>query len=112
MDVVPCCPRSDHRIAEATSVTKPVPDYLRLYRERSEAPTPVGVDQVTGLSEFFHAFEQATGWSLQYVAGRSSESGAELDWSAPVNPGVGIAPGLLSLGLPVCDDDAIEWEPV
>ncbi len=49
------------------------------------------------LPEVLRAFQQTTGWSLRYVAGPVPSQLNDLRWSAPVDPGVGTAPGHLRL---------------
>jgi serine phosphatase RsbU (regulator of sigma subunit) len=78
-------------------VSNPVPQYLRLYRERADVQPTLGANDIAGLGEFCRAFEHATGWSLAYQPCALPRSETDLLWSAPVNPGVGTTPGHLRI---------------
>jgi len=81
----------------ADPVTKPIPDYLRLYTERSWGfPKDTAPSVAENLCQ---AFERATGWSLAVPRADTLYQSPELPWSAPVNPGVGATPGQVGLGL-------------
>ncbi len=71
-------------------------NYLRIYQEEPPQPAP-SEDRVGSLPEVLRAFQRATGWSLQYVARPQNNASKDLTWSAPVNPGVGVTPGLFRL---------------
>lgn len=74
-------------------------NYLKIYREEPPKAAP-SEDRVGSLPEVLRAFKRATGWSLQYVARPSQSVSNDLLWSAPVNPGVGVTPGLFRLDPP------------
>lgn len=79
---------------------KPIPDYLRLHSAEDPPSTAISAGSAkTLLGEFCGAFEDATGWPLRFEAGEPTSQDAGLLWSAPVNPGVGTAPGHLRLAL-------------
>jgi phosphoserine phosphatase RsbU/P len=78
-------------------VTKPTPDYLRLVDPTVEQPL-LGVNDTTLLLRTCEAFEQVTGWPLQYSAGADAVQNPNLVWSAPVDPGVGASLGLIRPG--------------
>lgn len=78
------------------SVTRPTPDHLKIFTENAPEPPRPAVDAVESLAATLKAFEQATGWALHYAAGPAPQT-SDLPWSAPVNPGVGITPGHLTL---------------
>ncbi|HEX4130592.1 MAG TPA: SpoIIE family protein phosphatase [Pirellulales bacterium] len=77
-------------------MTHPVPEYLRLYRERPDVATTDALD-LSGLDGFFESFEAATGWRLRFVAVPEPKSETDVLWCAPVNPGAGISPGHLRI---------------
>ena len=70
-------------------MTKPIPPYLKLLSgEACETPPPRDYAGVEGLST---AFAEATGWTL---AVSELQNHRQFDpWTAPVHPGVGVAPG-------------------
>jgi len=70
---------------------------LRLYTERPPEVDAPKVDALDSLGEVLSGFRRATGWSLQYVEGPPTNRPNGPAWSAPVNPGVGVAPGHLRL---------------
>lgn len=79
-------------------MAKSTPSYLRLYNERDPAAAPpAGAFQ--GLNRLCRAFENVTGWPLQYADGEARGDETDLWWSAPVDPGVGTAPGHLRIEL-------------
>jgi len=78
-------------------VTKPTPDYLRL-ADLAVDSLPLGSDDHALLIRTCEAFEQATGWRLQYEPGPDKVQNPNLVWSAPVDPGVGASLGLIRTG--------------
>ena len=72
-------------------------NYLKIYREEPPQPERPDVEALGSLPGVFHAFEQLTGWSLQYGPGVEPSHRTDLTWSAPVNPGGGVSPGHLRL---------------
>ncbi|OHB66196.1 MAG: hypothetical protein A2V70_12690 [Planctomycetes bacterium RBG_13_63_9] len=71
--------------------------HLKIFPERPTEVVRPQVEAVSSLPEMLDAYRQATGWSLQYVAGPEPIRPNELTWSAPVNPGVGASLGHLRL---------------
>jgi serine phosphatase RsbU (regulator of sigma subunit) len=66
---------------------------LRLFNEQLEiGDRSVDTTSVVILN-VCQAFERATGWSLCYAEGQPPREDHDLLWSAPVDPGVGTAPG-------------------
>jgi len=80
-------------------VNRPIPSYLRLHTEDSTEIVRPEVDELASLGEVCRTFEDATGWALRYVPGREPSHDPDLMWSAPVDPGVGIAPGHFRIDL-------------
>jgi GAF domain-containing protein len=78
-------------------VTKPTPDYLRL-ADLTLDPLPLGAGDNALLGRTCEAFEQATGWKLQYEPSPEKVQNPNLVWSAPVDPGVGASLGLIRTG--------------
>jgi putative methionine-R-sulfoxide reductase with GAF domain len=78
-------------------VTKPTPDYLRL-ADLAVDPLPLGAPDDVLLVRICEAFEQATGWRLQYEPSPQKVQNPNLVWSAPVDPGVGASLGLIRTG--------------
>lgn len=77
-------------------MARSTPSYLKVYQEQhspAERPAPA----IGSLPEVLRAFRHLTGWSLQYMPEPQNADPVESRWSAPVNPGVGIPPGLLRL---------------
>ena len=70
---------------------------LKVYSEGAPAVTRPEIEGVGSLPALLGAFSQATGWRLSYCPGPEPTQPADLTWSAPVNPGVGIPPGHLRL---------------
>ncbi|MEX2118534.1 MAG: SpoIIE family protein phosphatase [Pirellulales bacterium] len=82
-------------------MSRPIPDYLRLYSELNPPASPAA-EPFAGLDLLCRAFERATGWPLRYAppddaAGQRPDGHFEPMWSAPVDPGVGIPAGLLRI---------------
>lgn len=71
-------------------MTKPIPSYLRIHTE--DAPGP-SLAQHAAVDLVCRAFARATGWSLAFDPTPQATPSSDLLWSAPVNPGVGTAPG-------------------
>ena len=96
-----------------TSVPKSKSSGLKIFQEASRAAACPTIQGVGSLPEVMRAFRRATGWSLQYVAPPSCDSGStgpasqptDLTWSAPVNPGVGATLGHFRIE-PVGSDEA------
>lgn len=68
---------------EKAFVTKPLPNYPRLYREAPPEPAPRGGDHWPGLDKLCRAFERATGWPLECMPGEPPAKDVKLVWSAP-----------------------------
>ena len=79
-------------------VTKPIPDYLRVYSERS-APQATANALSPRWIELFRSFERATGWPLEFAPGPAPAFDFDSTWTAPVDPGVGVAPGHVRIDL-------------
>ena len=71
----------------------------RVFREESLHRAQPDIDQVAGWPKLLAAFREATGWSLEYHCGPKPTHPTDHAWSAPVNPGVGTAPGHVRLDL-------------
>jgi sigma-B regulation protein RsbU (phosphoserine phosphatase) len=80
-------------------VTKPIPNYLRLYTERVGGDPSTATDSRSRLDDLRRSFEQATGWALRYVPGPVPSHDFDLTCAAPVNSGVGTSPGHLRIDL-------------
>ena len=70
---------------------------LKVYSEGAPEVVRPEIEGVGSLPALLGAFSRATGWSLTYVPGPKPSQPADLTWSAPVNPGVGVPPGHLRL---------------
>lgn len=75
----------------------PIPPYLRIHPENPPAAEKPDVEAITSLENVCRAFQETTGWNLRYVDRPYNGSDFDLLWSAPVNPGVGAAPGHLRI---------------
>jgi len=78
-------------------VVKTPTDYLKVYSEQLPeiaAPQPEELDCVQTLRT---AFEDAAGWSLEYIPGPKSNRRGGPTWSTPANPGVRDTLGHLAL---------------
>ncbi len=84
-------------MCQASDVTKPTPDYLRLVDPTADQPQFVG-EQSALFVRTCEAFQQATGWTLRYAANPETLKNPNLVWSAPVDPGVGASLGLIRPG--------------
>lgn len=73
--------------------------HLKVYTEEAPEVVRPEIEDIGSLPGVLDAFRRATGWSLEYLAGPHAEAPADLKWSAPVNPGVGVPLGHLRLGL-------------
>jgi len=71
--------------------------YLKIFREEPPQPARPEIEDLGSLAEVLKAFERVTGRSLRYVPGPQPSPPADLTWSAPVNPGVGVSPGHVRL---------------
>jgi phosphoserine phosphatase RsbU/P len=78
-------------------VNKQIPSYLKLVTDTITQMPAASVEDLAGLAGVCQAFEQATGWRLEYTAEPTSNVQSNLMWSAPVNPGVGNSPGHIRL---------------
>lgn len=78
-------------------MANPIPSYLRIHPENPPAVEKPEVEALSSLENVCRAFQETTGWTLRYVNKPYNESDLELLWSAPVNPGVGAAPGHLRI---------------
>jgi len=80
------------------SVAKPrTKRNLKLYPEPSTRVAEPQTESLSSLPGVLRAFQQTTGWSLQFVGGAEPRQTGSLTWSAPVNPGAGATPGHLRL---------------
>ncbi len=80
-------------------MSRSTPKYLNLFNERSETVDQPGLTTSGAIHDLCQAFERATGWSLRFMPGHPPQNDHDLLWSAPVNPGVGTAPGHLRMDL-------------
>jgi sigma-B regulation protein RsbU (phosphoserine phosphatase) len=78
-------------------VAKQIPTYLKLITDTTVEAHPVASEDLAAMADVGRAFEQATGWRLEAEAGDNASETPNLMWSAPVNPGVGAAPGHVRL---------------
>jgi hypothetical protein len=78
-------------------VNKQIPSYLKLVTDTINQVPAAWTDDLAGLTGVCRAFEQATGWRLEYADQPTSSAQSNLMWSAPVNPGVGNSPGHVRL---------------
>jgi phosphoserine phosphatase RsbU/P len=78
-------------------VNKQIPEYLKLAADTICEPPPLVSEDLSALNQVSAAFEQTTGWRLEYAAGTPPLATQNLMWSAPVNPGVGVSPGHIRL---------------
>ncbi|MGD9722027.1 MAG: PP2C family protein-serine/threonine phosphatase [Pirellulales bacterium] len=83
-------------------MSKQIPSYLKLVTDTSAESTAAVSDDLAAMTGVARAFEQATGWRLEIDSATAPCELSSLMWSAPVNPGVGIAPGHIRLISP-CD---------
>ncbi len=81
-------------------MSKQIPNYLRLVTDTSLQPPASKNEDLAALERVCQAFAEATGWRLEYALGPVPSNTPNLMWSAPVNPGVGAAPGHVRLLLP------------
>jgi serine phosphatase RsbU (regulator of sigma subunit) len=82
-------------------VSKQIPSYLKLVTDTTAETPTVASEDLAAIAGVAAAFQQAAGWRLEVDGGPVPSGYPNLMWSAPVNPGVGIAPGhirLLSTG--------------
>lgn len=89
-----CATRPTPRKLRAPSMQ--IPHHLRLVTDAPECPGPECED-LAALDALCRSFAQATGWELEYFAPDQTPPNASLSWSAPVEPGVGVALGHLGL---------------
>ncbi len=82
-------------------MSRQIPPYLKLRATETVDMVRPDVADLSCLGELCQAFAEATGWPLRYVPEPEDESSEDIDllWSAPVNPGVGVAPGHLRIDL-------------
>ena len=83
-------------MAKPTSAQK----HLRLYTEQPPKNVRSQIEAVACLPKLLHAFQAVTGWSLQYVPGSETNRSASATWSAPIQVGPPLTPGLLNLEAP------------
>ena len=98
------------------TVSKEIPSYLKLVTDSSHEASTLAGEDLAAIADVAGTFRQATGWRLEVGPGDAPRETPNLMWSAPVNPGVGIAPGHIRLfsqstdandpGSPVSLDDA------
>jgi len=79
------------------SVVKSPANYLKVFPEQPPEVVRPEIEDVQSLPGLLDAFREATGWSLRYGSDPEPSPSASLTWSTPVNPGVGVPPGHLSL---------------
>jgi len=75
---------------------KKTPSHLRIHREPAGETLPAAGSS-DWISLVCSRFGAATGWSLRFVADASFTAEADSLWSAPIDPGVGAAPGYLTI---------------
>ena len=80
-------------------MNRPTPPNLKLRSDDSADVLRPDVADLACLGELCQAFAEATGWPLRYVNQPEPNEDLDLLWSAPVNPGVGEAPGHLRIDL-------------
>jgi GAF domain-containing protein len=80
-------------------VAKSTSSGLKLHGDDASDGERFEGEPFSGLGEMCDAFSAATGWPLRYESGAELRQDPVLKWSAPVNPGVGIALGHLRIGL-------------
>ena len=78
-------------------MAKSTQKHLKVYTEQPPEVHAPGIEGVNSFADVSQAVERMTGWSLCYVPESAPRCGAGLPWSAPVNPGSGIAAGHLKL---------------
>jgi sigma-B regulation protein RsbU (phosphoserine phosphatase) len=78
-------------------VAQPTLHQLKVYTEEIPQVVRPEIEGVASLPAILDAFARATGWSLIFVPGATPSQPADLTWSAPVNPGVGVPLGHLRL---------------
>lgn len=76
-------------------MSKQIPNYLKLVTEAPPAERRIDEDRAA-LDTLCEAFHRVTGFELEY-AKANAPNRPDLVWSAPVNPGVGVPPGLIRL---------------
>ncbi|MCG8586982.1 MAG: SpoIIE family protein phosphatase, partial [Pirellulales bacterium] len=94
-------------LAAKHTVPHNTPPYLKLHNDSLASgqsyapPSATRVASTAQLSQLCDAFSRATGYALEFVPGHEEPiEDPGLLWSAPVDPGVGTAPGHLRLDLP------------
>jgi serine phosphatase RsbU (regulator of sigma subunit) len=85
------------------TVNKQIPSYLKLVTDTTAETPAVASEDLAAIAEVAGAFESAIGWRLEIDGGPVKAGNPNLMWSAPVNPGVGIAPGHIRLLSPSAD---------
>ena len=78
-------------------MAKQIPSYLKLITDNTSEAAAHASEDLAALADVAGAFQQATGWRLDVQTGDVPTETPDLMWSAPVNPGVGIAPGHIRL---------------
>ena len=78
-------------------VAKEIPTYLKLVTETGAEARNVACEDLAAMADVGRAFERATGWRFEAETGDKPSETPNLMWSAPVNPGVGAAPGHVRL---------------
>jgi serine phosphatase RsbU (regulator of sigma subunit) len=78
-------------------VVKTPTDYLKVYREQTPDVVRPEIEAVESLPAMLKAFRQATGWSLEYTLDSEPARSSAPTWSTPVDPGVGVPPGHVTL---------------
>ena len=84
------------------AVTRPEAPKLKLRTIEPVEAIRHDVADLACLGELCQAYTEATGWPLRYVPEPEPSEDFDLLWSAPVNPGVGEAPGHLRIDLGGC----------
>ena len=95
-------------------MTKSIPAYLKLHDENRLEASAANIDDSTLMADLSLAFTAATGWPLQLsTQGPKSElrKTSDLMCAAPVDPGVGISPGHIGLGIEAGDGKSEPFEP-
>jgi GAF domain-containing protein len=79
------------------AVNKQIPSYLKLVTDTIAESPALASEDLAAIAQLGQAFERTTGWRLEVDDASEATAKTSLMWSAPVNPGVGIAPGHIRL---------------
>lgn len=89
----------NYSLSCVTTVQPPSSDHLKLYQApvASTPADPSRAELPSEVEQLCHAFSEVTGYRLRYVETDEPSFDPTLEWSAPVNPGVGASPGQLRM---------------